>query len=123
MDTDSSVMETIMLEIDIIKEEQMKISNYIAFLEDRRLRMVDFIQKAENLQVSGKGREKLINCVPKLEMRFNSDQVLKENLEIKSKKVCRYHIKGYCKYQTKCRFYRSGQICELFLKDGNWINS
>ena len=104
MDTDSYVMETIMLENEIIKEEQMKISNYIAFLENRRLRMVDFIQKAENLQVSVKGREKLTNCVPKLEIIFNSNQVLKENLEIKSKKVWRYHNKGCCKYQTKCRF-------------------
>ena len=95
-----------MVEIDIIKEEQIKIINYNAFLEDRRLRFVDFIRKNEDLKVSETACKNLINCVAKLEVKvIENPELRKGNPETNTRKVCRYDRKGYCKYQKKCKFF------------------
>jgi hypothetical protein len=54
-------METHLIgkEIEIIIQEQIKVANYIAELEDRRDRLMDFIRHSENLLLTKEVREKL----------------------------------------------------------------
>jgi len=117
MASDSSVIETVFTEMDIIKEEQLKIINYNAFLEDRRQRFIDFILRTD-LQVSEKASENLINCVPKLEIKVleNPEQ---ERASTTLTRKCRHNNKGYCKHKNRCGFYHHEQICENFVKDGS----
>lgn len=118
MASDSSVIETIFMEIDIIKEEQSKIIEYHAFLEDRRQRLVNFIQKTDDIKLSEKAVENLVNCVSKLEIKVMEDPE-KETVASKVTRKCRHNNRGYCKHQNRCRFYHCEEICEQFVKDGS----
>ena len=49
---DAYAMETVMMEIDIIIQEQTKIANYTVWLEDRRLRLMNYVQKTNCLKIA-----------------------------------------------------------------------
>ena len=51
------VIEIVLHEIDIISNEQMRIVRYNDELEDRRLRLMEFIQRDENLEISQSHQE------------------------------------------------------------------
>ena len=47
-----NVMEIVLYVIDIIAKEQIMIVKYNNELEDRRLRLMEFVQNSENLEIS-----------------------------------------------------------------------
>ena len=105
--------------MDIIVQEQTKIADYNAWLENRRLRLMEFIQKTDNLPICGRARENLLESVANMEMKFlGNSQRKAESVETKFRKKCRYDNKGYCRYQKTCKFFHPDGICDKFLKDG-----
>ena len=51
------VIEIVLHKIDIISNEQMRIFRYNDELDDRRLRLMEFIQRGENLEIApGEGQ-------------------------------------------------------------------
>ena len=65
----SYVMNIVLHEIDIIVKEQIMIVRHNAFLEDRRIRLMDFIQNSEILDISNGARENLLKNVSTMEMK------------------------------------------------------
>jgi hypothetical protein len=113
------IIENILDEIDIIIKEQIVIFMYNAELEDRRIRLMEFIQNSEELLISRKARENLVSNVSNMGIKvLRKYDTCKENIEVKIGKKCRYHNKGYCKYQNKCKYYHAGQVCDEFLRNG-----
>ena len=47
-----NVMEIVLYEIDIIAKEQLMIVKYNNELDDRRLRLMEFVKNSEKLQIS-----------------------------------------------------------------------
>jgi hypothetical protein len=47
-----NVMEIVLHEIDIVTKEQMRLVKYHNELEDRRLRLMEFFQNSERLEIS-----------------------------------------------------------------------
>ena len=38
--------------------------------------------------------------------------------ESKSRKICRYYNRGYCKYESECRFFHSSAVCQEHVNSG-----
>ena len=60
---DAYAMETVMMEIYIILQDQTKIANYTVWLEDRRLRLMNFGQQTNGLKISESGRKTMIQNI------------------------------------------------------------
>ena len=39
--------------------------------------------------------------------------------ERNGKKICKYHNRGYCKFNRRCRYIHVHNVCETYLKDGD----
>ena len=74
---DAYAMETVMMEIDIIIQEQTKIANYTVWLEDRRLRLMNYVQKTNCLKISESGRKTLIKNITNMEIKVLGKSMLK----------------------------------------------
>ena len=116
----SYVMNIVLHEIDIIVKEQIMIVRHNAFLEDRRIRLMDFIQNSEILDISNGARENLLKNVSTMEMKvLRVAQTVKDkDIDEKIQKKCRYDDKGYCRNENRCKYQHFAQICEKFLTDG-----
>ena len=116
----SYVMNIVLHEIDIIVKEQIMIVRHNAFLEDRRIRLMDFIQNSEILDISNGARENLLKNVSTMEMKvLRVAQAVKDkDIDEKIQKKCRYDDKGYCRNENRCKYQHFAQICEKFLTDG-----
>ena len=55
-----NVMEIVLYEIDIIAKEQLMIVKYNIELDDRRLRLMEFVKNSEKLQISTEARPETI---------------------------------------------------------------
>ena len=62
--------DILLCEIDIIIQQQIWIAQYISALEDRRLRLMDFIQTSEELELSNQTRENLCVNVENMEIEL-----------------------------------------------------
>ena len=120
MENEVDVVEIVFVEIDIIMKEQLKIFSYNAELEDRRLRLMDFIKHSEHLKVSKELRENMTTKASSLEIKVvRKHEPPREDVsENKNSKKCRYDNKGFCKFQKKCKFFHSGKICEKYIQEG-----
>ena len=120
MENKVDAVEIVLLEIDIIIKEQLKIFSYNAELEDRRLRLMDFVKHSEKLKVSEEWRENITTKVSSLEIKVvrKHEPSMEDVIENKKAKKCRYDNKGFCKFQEKCKFFHSGKICEKYIKEG-----
>ena len=115
-----NAFEIVLEEIAFITNEQIRIMKYNAEMEDRRLRLLEFIKRRENLRISKEAQTNLILNVSIMELKVlrTPEGFHNKDVEVADKKKCRYDNKGYCKYQKMCRFRHSGTICDQFLKDG-----
>lgn len=111
--------DILLCEIDIIIQQQIWISNYISVLEDRRQRLIEFIQTSEELEMSKHARENLIDNVENMEIKLVTQKDCKaKNQRVREKRKCRYDNRGYCKHLNNCTYYHGKQICDQFLTDG-----
>ena len=101
----------------------MKIINYTAELEDRRIRFLEFINTSKEINLSQKARVNLESNVVNMEIKVlrRSDNI-QNNLEKPKVMKCRYDNTGFCKYQGGCKYYHSGQVCEQHIKGGKCEN-
>ena len=60
------VIEIVLHEMDITSNEQMRIVRYNDELEDRRLRLMEFIQRGENLEITPGAKANLIKNVTEM---------------------------------------------------------
>ena len=112
-----NVMEIVLFEIDIIAKEQSMIDKYNNELEDRRLRLMEFVQNSGRLQISTEARDSLLQNVSTMELKVTKSSNLKgKNVTLKKK--CRHNNFGYCKMKSECIYYHSDQICDKFLANG-----
>ena len=79
----TNIIENVLDEIDIITEEQKRIVNYNSVLEDRRLRLMEFIKTSEELEISNRARENLMVNVSNMEIRFVKQTTCKIKLKFK----------------------------------------
>ena len=95
--------EIVLEEIGFITNEQIRIMKYNAEMEDRRLRLLEFIKRRENLRISKEAQTNLILNVSNMELKVlrTPEGFHNKDVEVADKKKCRYDNKGYCKYQ-KC---------------------
>ena len=111
--------DILLCEIDIIIQQQIWISQYISALEDRRLRLMDFIQTSEEFEMSNQTRENLCVNVENMEIKLGVvNECEGKNRTVKEKRKCPYDNRGYCKHKNMCLYYHSGQVCDEFLRDG-----
>ena len=115
----SDFMNLVFHEIDIIDKEQIMIVRHSNFLEDRRKRLMDFIENSEMIDISVEARENLLKNISTMEIKVLrvSKTVKDKDTEGKPQKKCRYDDKGYCRNEDGCKYKHFGQICETFLKD------
>ena len=118
--TRENAIMIVLEEIDIITNEQIKIIKYNDELEDRRLRLLEFLQRSRNLNISKEAQRNLLLNVSHMKLNVvRAPENFKDKvMDVILKKKCRYDDKGYCKYQKKCKFQHSGKTCDQFLKDG-----
>ena len=78
----TNIIENVLDEIDIITEEQKRIVNYNSVLEDRRLRLMEFIKTSEELEISNRARENLMVNVSNMEIRVVKQTECKSKTQI-----------------------------------------
>ena len=125
--TKENAISIVWEEIDIITYEQIKIIKYNEELEDRRLRLLEFIKRSEQLNITKEAQNNLLLNVSHMEMEVlrtgkAHQPSFKERTEVKDVKKCRFNNTGYCKYQNECRFKHSENVCETYLRDGKCEN-
>ena len=96
------VMTIVLHEIDIITKEQIMLIKYNEQLEDRRLRLEEFVRNSDKLEISEGARENLVQNVSDMELTVSKCQIIKDK-KIEFKKKCRYDNRGYCKYLETCK--------------------
>ena len=80
------VIEIVLKKIDIISNEQMRIIKYNGELEDRRLRLMEFIQSGPNLEITSGARNNLIKNVTEMKLNLSkSENVKDQSLQGKKK--------------------------------------
>ena len=116
----SDFMNLVLNEIDIIVKEQIMLVRHNEYLEDRRIRLMDFIQNSEMIDIWNEARTNLNKNVLTLEMKvMKAPQIVKDkDTEEKLQKRCNYDDRGYCRNGNGCKYQHFAQICENFLKDG-----
>ena len=91
--------DILLCEIDIIIQQQICISNYISVLEDRRQRLIEFIQTSEELEMSKHAHENIIDNVVNMEIKLVTQKDCQaKNQRVREKRKCRYDNRGYCKH-------------------------
>ena len=70
-------MAIVLMEIDIISNEQMKIVKYNEELEDRRLTLMEFIQRGEHLKITSGAKANLIKNVTEMKLMCQNLELLK----------------------------------------------
>ena len=65
----TTIIENVLDEIDIIIEEQIRIANCNAVLEDRRIRLLEFIRTSQELEISKRDHENLMVTVSNMELK------------------------------------------------------
>ena len=112
------VMTIVLHEIDIITKEQIMLIKYNEQLEDRRLRLEEFVRNSDKLEISEGARENLVQNVSDMELTVSKCQIIKDK-KIEFKKKCRYDNRGYCKYLEKCKYQHFEHICDQYQKYRN----
>ena len=112
-----NVMELVLHEIDIVTKEQMMLVKYHNELEDRRLRLMEFVQNSEKLEISAEARDNLLHNVSDMELKLTKSSNFKGN-NFGLKKKCRYDDRGYCKYLGKCKYQHFAHICDQYKMQG-----
>ena len=72
------VIEIVLHEIDIISNEQMRIVRYNDELEDRRLRLMEFIQSGESLEITSVAEDNLIKNLTEMELKVSKSENVKD---------------------------------------------
>ena len=136
---ENSLINLVHHEIDIIVQKQIMIVKLNEEVEDRRIRLMEFVQSDEDLQISSKARNDILENVSNMEMKVlcttkvqkeavhelssnfgttkttNKEEVIDDSVEKKKKDVkCRYNNRGYCS-QSGCVFLHSEKVCEKVL--------
>ena len=122
--TMENAITIVLEEIDIITNEQIKMIKYNDELEDRRLRLLKFVERNENLNIS-----KMENQIKSMEMKLSINGVtdqIKEKVEIiddslqkkKFNQKCRYNDRGFCKSRLECVYSHANTNCEQHLSNG-----
>ena len=117
----TAIIEIVSVEIDIITQEQMRIAKLNFVLEDRRLRLMEFLKSREELNISKRARENLIVTVSNMETKLVKQT--QEKLGKQSTRRCRHYNAHYCKLKGDCTYYHSDKVCDQFLTDGKCSNS
>lgn len=112
----TTIIENVLDEIDIIIEEQIRIANCNAVLEDRRIRLLEFIRTSQELEISKRARENLIVTVSNMEIKVV--QQIECKYQNQTTRRCRHNNAGFCKMGGECVYYHTDKICDKFLSDG-----
>ena len=116
---ETTLINLVFHEIDIITQKQIMIANLNEEVEDRRIRLMEFIKNDEELGLSRNARGNILENVSNMKMEVKrTEKEFKENVKEKVEIRCRHHNKGYCKFKNECKFAHPGQVCGNFLKDG-----
>ena len=67
--SDVNFMKLVFHEIDIIDKEQIMIVRHKEFLEDRKKRLMDFIEYSEMIDISVEARENLLKNISTMEIK------------------------------------------------------
>ena len=98
---ENSLNDLFLHEIDIINQKQIMIVKFNTEVEDRRIRLMEFIQTSDELQLSRKTCKNILENVSNMEMEvLRTTKVYKETVEDEIGKKCRYNNKGYCKFKN-----------------------
>ena len=87
-------------EIKVIVEKQIQIDNLLIANSESISRIEAEMKEIKNKRI--------------LQSKEKDTEQGKE-IEVKR---CRYFNKGYCKYEKKCRYFHTVEICKVYLKDG-----
>ena len=113
------LIKLVQVEIGIIVQEQIRIVNYNTELEDRRRRLMEYVQSSTELDLSRGARENILENVSNMKMEISrTPKAYEQKRQSETVKRCRYDNGGYCKYQNRCKFKHFQTVCEMFLKDG-----
>ena len=91
-------------------------------LEDRRLRLMEFVQNSEKLDISERARDNILHNVSCMELTVTKSSNVKGQT-VTSKKKCRHNNSGYCKMKAECVYYHSDKICDQYLANGKCTES
>ena len=89
-------------------------------VEDRRVRLMEFVQSSDELQVSRKTHNNILENVSNMQMKVlgtiktnNHEEVIDNSVDKKKKKdvKCRYHNCDYCS-QSGCVFLHPEKVCD-----------
>ena len=78
-------MAIVLLTIDIIIKEQIKLVKYNDDLEDRRLRLMEFVKHSEILEISAGARENLLQNVPDMRLTVSNSTFKDKKVDLKKK--------------------------------------
>ena len=131
-------------EIDIISQKQIMMMQYNAEVEDRRMRLIEFIQSSDELQLSRETRKNILENVYNMKMEVlrttkvnkelsnncarhiikDKEEVIDTSVDKQKRKVkCRYNDRGYCRQLSECVFLHSDIICDKVLSNGKCSDS
>ena len=111
MSTIVKVLKEIKVEMKHLEEKANKDQDVILKENEEIQKILDAQKAIEKILASNQEAiKKIDNEVP--------DNASNDAGEIVKKKLCRYHNRGYCKYNFKCRYIHSKEICKK--THSNW---
>ena len=128
-------------EIDIIIQNQIMVMKFNTEVEDRRIRLMEFIQSSDESQLSRENRKNILEKVYNMKMEAmgttwkpssncattrirDKEEVINASVDKKKRNVkCRYNDRGYCRQLSECVFLHSDIICDKVLSTGKCSDS
>ena len=80
-DVNANVMAIVLHEIDIITKEQVMLVKLHDELEDRRIRLIEFLQTSDKLEISEGSRENLLKNVSDMKITMSNSSAQGEKQE------------------------------------------
>ena len=128
MSTIVKVLKEIKVEMKHLEEKANKDQDLILKENEEIQKILDAQKVIEEILASNQEAIKKIDKEMKELAEKNVDSTATNKVpdnasndagEIVKKKLCRYHNRGYCKYNFKCRYIHSKEICKKHIQTGN----
>ena len=138
---ENTLNDLVLHEVDIIIQKQIMVMKFNAEVEDRRIRLMEFIQSSDESQLSRENRKNILEKVYNMKMEvlgttwnlssncathriIDKEEVINNSVDIKKRNVkCRYNDRVYCRQLSGCVFLHSDIICDKVFSNSKCSDS
>ena len=115
MDAQTVIDEILVANSDAIKridEEIKQLSKKNVVIDGRQDPLENMNQEQDQQNKSNKSKKDVNDATN------DTPDGIKQEGKSKSRKICRYYNRGYCKFESECRFFHSSAVCQEHVNSG-----